>query len=210
MIILKIPDLEILQLNTDGITIKILKSQVDKYYEVCKKWESITNLVLEYVNYRKMIIRDVNSYIAIYENGKVKLKGAFKTNEQLVKDSEYHKSFHQGIVSLSILNYFVDNIPVGFVAIKLHNEFTGEVYVMGVLQDYHRQGIGQALINCCSDFCIRHKMEFLTVKTLDESRPNNEYAQTRVFYRKMGFKPLEVFTTLWDEDNPCLFLVKNI
>jgi len=26
----------------------------------------------------------------------------------------------------------------------------------------------------------------------------------------MGFIPLEVFTTFWNEENPCLFMVKRI
>ena len=36
------------------------------------------------------------------------------------------------------------------------------------------------------------------------------YARTRSFYYKMGFVPLEVFPLFWDEDNPCLFLVKHL
>ena len=45
---------------------------------------------------------------------------------------------------------------------------------------------------------------------LDESRESKSYEKTRLFYLAMGFKPLEVFKTLWDEDNPCLFMVKHI
>ena len=37
-----------------------------------------------------------------------------------------------------------------------------------------------------------------------------DYAKTRKFYLKSGFKPLEVFPLLWDESNPCLFMVKRI
>lgn len=99
---------------------------------------------------------------------------------------------------------------VGFVAIKVHNAYTSEVCVMGILKDYHRQGIGQRLIGLCEVYCARCGMEFLTVKTLDSSRESRSYAKTRLFYEAMGFKPLEVFPLLWDEDNPCLFLAKHI
>jgi hypothetical protein len=53
-------------------------------------------------------------------------------------------------------------------------------------------------------------MEFLTVKTLDESRASKSYEKTRLFYLSVGFKPLEVFPLLWDKDNPCLFMAKSI
>jgi len=105
---------------------------------------------------------------------------------------------------------FIDDIPIGFVALKVHNKYTAEVCVMGVLQEYHRMGIGRMLINQCEQFCRENGIEFLTVKTLDESRPSKSYEKTRLFYKAMGFKPLEVFKNFWDENNPCLFMVKYI
>lgn len=60
-----IEDLIMLQVNTDGLTVKIKKSDYNKYLELCKQWEIKTKLSLEYVEYSKMIIRDVNNYIAI-------------------------------------------------------------------------------------------------------------------------------------------------
>lgn len=103
-----------------------------------------------------------------------------------------------------------NNLPVGFVAIKVHNSYTCEVCVMGVLQEYHRKGIGRMLIQKCVEFCEENGMEFLTVKTLDGSRPDKNYEKTRLFYSAMGFRPLEVFKTFWNEENPCLFLAKYI
>ena len=105
---------------------------------------------------------------------------------------------------------FDDGGPVGFVAIKRHNQHTAEVYVMGILQDFHRMGIGTKLIALCEDYCRKNKMTFLTVKTLDESRADEGYAKTRQFYLSVGFKPLEVFPLLWDASNPCLFMAKYI
>lgn len=99
---------------------------------------------------------------------------------------------------------------VGFVAIKVHNTFTSEVCVMGVLKEYHRQGIGRKLIEHCEKYCAENKTEFLTVKTLDRSRESKSYEKTRLFYQAVGFKPLEVFPLLWDENNPCLFMVKTV
>jgi len=99
---------------------------------------------------------------------------------------------------------------IGFIALKIHSPFTAEIYVMGLLQEYHRQGLGKKLIAACEQYCIENGIEFLTVKTLDVSRESKSYEKTRLFYLARGFKPLEVFPLLWDEDNPCLFMAKYI
>ena len=99
---------------------------------------------------------------------------------------------------------------IGFVAIKVHNPYTAEICVMGVLKDFHRQGIGKVLVEHCETFCKENNMDYLTVKTLDESGQSKSYDKTRLFYLSVGFKPLEVFPLYWDKDNPCLFLVKSI
>jgi len=97
---------------------------------------------------------------------------------------------------------------VGFAAVKTHNEYTAEICVIGVLEDYHGQGIGKKLLDACEAFCISNGMKFLTVKTLDSSANYAPYDNTRNFYAKMGFIPLEVFPLHWDKDNPCLFMAK--
>ena len=104
---------------------------------------------------------------------------------------------------------YLKDDPVGFVAIKVHNKHTAEVYVMGILEEHHRNGLGRLLIEKCEQYCAEKGMDFLTVKTLASLNPDENYAKTRRFYESIGFKPLEVFKTLWDESNPCLFLVKN-
>lgn len=104
----------------------------------------------------------------------------------------------------------LDETPVGFLSVKFHNVYTAEIYVMGVLESNHRRGVGMALVEAAEARCRERGVQFLTVKTLDSSAHYEPYDSTRSFYRKAGFLPLEVFTTLWDEDNPCLFLAKYI
>jgi hypothetical protein len=72
-----IPDLEIIQTNTDGVTV-YLPRKIAHLFDLWKAdWESQTNLKLEDVEYSKMWIRDVNNYLAITTKGEVKRKGCF-------------------------------------------------------------------------------------------------------------------------------------
>ena len=118
--------------------------------------------------------------------------------------------YTEQVQSMPFYVAFDDSSSIGFVALKVHNLYTAEIYVMGVLCAYHRQKIGQRLIEHCESYCTANEKEFLTVKTLDESRESNSYKKTRLFYHAMGFRPLEVFPLLWDKDNPCLFMVKSM
>jgi len=103
-----------------------------------------------------------------------------------------------------------NDTPIGFVALKLHNKYTADIFNLGVLEQYHRQGIGRRLIEAVEEYCNDKDHQFLTVKTLDSSADYEPYERTRAFYQRMGFLPLEVFTTFWNEENPCLFMAKHL
>ena len=69
--------------------------------------------------------------------------------------------------------------------------------------------IGKAPVGCTGcRYCVDNGYLYLTVKTLDSSAQYEPYERTRAFYKSMGFLPLEVFTTFWNEENPCLFMAK--
>jgi len=99
---------------------------------------------------------------------------------------------------------------IGFISIKENNRYSAEIYVMGILPDYHRQGIGRALIDSVISWAKEKGYEFLQVKTLDESHPDVHYSDTRKFYFSVGFRPLECLPELWGKDNPCLIMIKHI
>jgi GNAT superfamily N-acetyltransferase len=99
---------------------------------------------------------------------------------------------------------------LGFLSLNFHNSFTTEIHVMGVLPEYHRKNIGRALIKAAEDYLRGRSYKYLTVKTLSESRPSEEYDRTRNFYYRVGFVPVEEFKTLWGEHNPCLFMLKSL
>jgi DNA polymerase elongation subunit (family B) len=76
--LMDIEGLSIVQVNTDGITVKLPRSKRDQYDRVCDAWQKQVGLQLEYAEYSKMIVRDCNNYLAIYTDGKVKRKGAYQ------------------------------------------------------------------------------------------------------------------------------------
>ena len=94
--------------------------------------------------------------------------------------------------------------------IKKHNPSSAELYVMGVLPNYHRQGIGREMVKAIETRLRAVGISFLQVKTLDASRANDAYDKTRMFYASQDFVPLEVFPTLWGENNPCVQMVKSL
>ncbi len=96
--------------------------------------------------------------------------------------------------------------PVGFLYLKESGKDTVELYVMGVLKEYHRRGIGRRLFEAARSAASASGYSFMQVKTVQTGR-YEEYDGTNRFYLSMGFKEFEVFPTLWDERNPCQIYV---
>ena len=84
--LMQIHQLSLIQLNTDGATMRVPRRLKYRVEEVCKEWEKLTKLQLEEAIYSRMFIRDVNNYIGEYENGQVKRKGAYEW------DVEWHQN----------------------------------------------------------------------------------------------------------------------
>jgi len=111
MISLAIPESIPLMQNTDGLETMIPENKMDVYHKVCKEWEYMTQLSLEHDEYQKMIIGDVNNYIAVHKNGKVKCKGRFEWEDlEKKKVSVFHKNKSFLIIPKAIYAYFVNGI----------------------------------------------------------------------------------------------------
>jgi hypothetical protein len=105
MICEEIPgDIPLMQ-NTDGLETMIPREYVDKYMEICARWEKITNLQLEHDTYSKIVLGDVNNYIAVTEDGKSKCKGRFEYDNLAL-----HKNKSFLIIPKALHAYFVEGI----------------------------------------------------------------------------------------------------
>lgn len=103
---------------------------------------------------------------------------------------------------------FREEIPVGFLCLRETGKDTAELAVMGVLKQYHRQGIGRALFEAARLCALQKGYSFLQVKTVQMGR-YEDYDRTNRFYQSLGFKEFEVLSTLWDEANPCQIYVRK-
>ena len=97
---------------------------------------------------------------------------------------------------------------IGFFAIELHYGHTGDIYVCGVLPEYHRKGVGKALYAEAEAYLKQVGCKYVMVKTLSDKAVFEPYERTRRFYESVGFEPLITLTEMWDEENPCLIMIK--
>jgi len=98
----------------------------------------------------------------------------------------------------------------GFLGLKLHGPGAAEIHVMAVRAEYHRRGIGRALVSAAEAWLRGRGVRWVQVKTLGPSCDYEPYARTRAFYASLGYEPLEEFPDLWDPGNPCLLSVKRL
>lgn len=112
MLYLSVPDIKMIQSNTDGATAIYNREYENIFYDTCKEWEILTKLNLEYAEYSKVVIRDVNNYISISKDGKIKRKGLFKLHDEMRADGEWQKGFNSEIVPLALSKFYIEGIPV--------------------------------------------------------------------------------------------------
>lgn len=113
----KIPALELIQVNTDGLTVRLPRDSVDQLYDVKAAWELLTGLDLEEARYEFMHIRDVNNYIAKYEGKqKVKRKGAYAYVRPDEDEDNAELGWHQNhsalVVQQAAEAHLVNNIDI--------------------------------------------------------------------------------------------------
>ena len=123
---------------------------------------------------------------------------------------ESNAEYCKGVKDHDFIKIVFNNNLAGFCSIKKNNEYTAEIYVMGLLKKYHRMGIGINLIQFLEVYLIDQGFVYLEVKTLDESHNSFSYKKTRLFYKKAGFLPLDVQIKIWGKENPCLIMVKKL
>ncbi len=108
-----IKGVKLIQVNTDGVTLyapRTVRSLIDV---TCKSWEQRTRLDLEYVNYRLMAVRDVNNYIAVGTDDKVKRVGAYMTEPpHKRKPVGWHQDLSSMVVPMAASAALIDGTDI--------------------------------------------------------------------------------------------------
>ena len=116
--LLTVPSVELIQINTDGITYKIRRDQLARAKEIEAAWQSYTRLVLEDAEYSRMWIRDVNNYIAESTAGKMKLKGAYWYPKNFPDDitnaspPAWHKDFSNIVSTMAAVEHMTKGTDI--------------------------------------------------------------------------------------------------
>lgn len=118
------------------------------------------------------------------------------------------QNYVEGVADTFFLKLQVGDLPLGFMSIIDHNEFTSEIYVMGLYKEFHGRGLGRMLLSRAEVLLSKDQKQFLTVKTLGDSFKDEGYERTKKFYRAMGFYPLEESNEIWGPNCPCLIMLK--
>jgi len=97
----------------------------------------------------------------------------------------------------------------GFLCLKETGRETAELAVMGVLEKYHRRGLGKALFDEAKKAAVRAGYSFMQVKTV-KMGVYPDYDITNRFYQALGFREFEVISELWGKENPCQIYVMHL
>jgi len=112
-------NIEIIQVNTDGVMIRCKNTDEERVKEICKQWEELTKLSLDFDYFKKIIMRDVNNYIGVYlvpgKEKETKQKGVFLVDRELYKDHSMK------VVRKAVHDYFTYDIPIEQ-TIKTHTD----------------------------------------------------------------------------------------
>jgi hypothetical protein len=129
----ELADIHVISANTDGVTIMVNKSLIDKMHEINKWWMELTQYELERTDYQKIIFSTVNDYLAIKTNGEIKKKGDFLT------DFELHKNKSARIVPIALEQFFVNDVPVA-TTICNHTNIYDYCLRQKASKDFHYEG----------------------------------------------------------------------
>ena len=106
-----VPDLRILQTNTDGIMVEFDDSHYDLVKEITEEWQQRTGFELEEDAVARIYQKDVNGYIEVATDGSVKKKGGYVVRG-IAPAGAFNINNNATIVAKAIVEFFVNGTPV--------------------------------------------------------------------------------------------------
>lgn len=118
----EVPDLRIVQTNTDGIMVKFPLEQAGKVLDITIEWERRTGFELEQDAVASIAQKDVNNYVEVGEDGTVKKKGGYVVRG-IAPAGAFNVNNNAVIVAEAISDYFTRNVPVESTINSCNNTF---------------------------------------------------------------------------------------
>lgn len=114
------PYCQLIQSNTDGILVKVTDEEAAaKVHAISQEWSKRTRMELEYERVAKIFQKDVNNYLTVSPEGKIKSKGAFAKDwrKDVTIDGkktkvEDYTDYDLVILREALHNYLAFGIPV--------------------------------------------------------------------------------------------------
>lgn len=93
--LLAVPGVRLVQLNTDGITVVCPVEQREALAAAAARWSAGCRMPLEANGYSRMWIRDCNNYLAEFTSGNIKRKGAYNP------EREWHQNHSMPVIRMA-------------------------------------------------------------------------------------------------------------
>jgi len=98
---------DVVYANTDGLTIRVRKDVLDEIVKMCDDFSREINIPIEFARYKKMFIKNCNSYVVLKDNDELKLKGDYASFRD-----DISKGFSPEIVNKAAVEYLINNTPI--------------------------------------------------------------------------------------------------
>ena len=105
--LLEVDNLSIIQCNTDGLTVYCKRENEDQVQSIVEAWDKVVKLEMEKAVYDRMAINNVNNYLSLYPDGKVKRNGAYQ-----YEGLGFHQNQSALVVKMAAEKSILQDIPV--------------------------------------------------------------------------------------------------
>lgn len=104
----------VISANTDGVVSYVPKDRREVFNNIVQWWETVCNFTTEETEYAGLYSRDVNNYIAVKPDGKIKAKGAYLNpwHDPKLAIFRFHKSPTNFICTDAVTDYLSKGIPI--------------------------------------------------------------------------------------------------
>jgi GNAT superfamily N-acetyltransferase len=122
---------------------------------------------------------------------------------------EVNEHYIEGVTNRDNFAAIIEGEEVGLISIDFPYPGNANIYWMGIMAQYHGQGIGKKLIESAINYAVEKGATTTTVETIAPSEADENYLRTYKFYESQGFKPLFNLKPGGYEWN-MVYMVKNL